>query len=129
MITRSTGSDRKPGQERPGWQDRLRSKFDDEDNDIDASNLDVAREPHDRPFLEDSASINVEEDASISSGPSGTRRIFRASAVFTFLVLVGIGGALARRSYGGEAATLIGAWALPTSTSTPAAPPVGFAEI
>jgi hypothetical protein len=137
MITR-IGSDRKFGQEQPGWQDRLRVNF--EDNDIDASNLDVAREPHgrlhlphpdrsDRPFLEDSASIRVEDDASMSSGPSVTRRIFRASAVFSFLVLTGVGGALAWRSYSGETANMIGGWALPVSTSKPTAPPLGFADI
>jgi hypothetical protein len=140
MIT-PPPSDRKPRRDQPGWHDRLRSNFEDfEDNVLDTSNLDVAREAarglhplnpdrSDRLFLDDTAPIGVEDDMSMSSGPSVTRRIFRASAVFSFLVLAGVGGALAWRSYGGEAANMIGAWALPTSTSKPTAPPLGFADI
>jgi len=62
-------------------------------------------------------------------GPSVTGRIVRASAVFSFLVLAGVGGALAWRAYGDYATDMIGPWALPASISKPAAPPVGFAEL
>jgi hypothetical protein len=134
----------KPGQEQPGWQQRLRSNF--EHNDMDAPNLDIARERRglhrlnlDRSGLfseddasmsvEDDASMSVEDDASTSVGPSITRRIFRASAVFSFVVLTGVGGALAWRSYGDYATDMVRAWALPTPTSKPAVPPAGAAEI
>jgi hypothetical protein len=135
----------KPGQEQPGWQHRLRSNF--EHNDMDAPNLDIARERRglhrlnldrsDRLFseddasmsVEDDASMSVEDDASTSVGPSITRRIFRASAVFSFVVLTGVGGALAWRSYGDYATDMVRAWALPTPTSKPAVPPAGAAEI
>jgi hypothetical protein len=114
---------------------------------MDAPNLDIAREQRglhrpklerlDRLFpedaastsLEDDASMNVEEAASTSLQPSISRRIFRASAVFSFVVLTGVGGALAWRSYGDYATEMIRAWALPTPPSKPAAPPAGAAEI
>jgi hypothetical protein len=133
------------GREQPGWQHRLRSNF--EHNDMDAPNLDIAREPRglhrlnldrsDRLFseddasmsVEDDASMSVEDDASTSVGPSITRRIFRVSAVFSFVVLTGVGGALAWRSYGDYATDMIRAWALPAPTSKPAVPPAGAAEI
>jgi hypothetical protein len=103
---------------------------------MDATDLDTGHEPggplhlmnpdrSDRLFLDDNPSIRV--------GPSITRRIFRAVAGLSFLVLVGVGGAVAWRSYGGDLA-MVKAWApspaesLPTSTTKPAAPPVG-AEI
>src|SRR5260370_16356265 len=115
MIARSTGRGGKRGQEQPGWQHRLRSNF--EHNDMDAPYLDIAREPRglhrlnqdrlDRLFseddasmsVEDDASMSVEDDASTSVEPSITRRILRASAVFSFVVLTGVGGALAWRPY------------------------------
>jgi hypothetical protein len=114
---------------------------------MDAPNLDIAREPRglhrlnldrsDRLFseddasmsVEDDASMSVEDDASTSVGPSITRRIFRVSAVFSFVVLTGVGGALAWRSYGDYATDIIRAWALPAPTSKPAVPPAGAAEI
>jgi hypothetical protein len=114
---------------------------------MDAPNLDIAREPRglhrpnldrsDRLFseddasmsVEDDASMSVEDDASTSVGPSITRRIFRVSAVFSFVVLTGVGGALAWRSYGDYATDMIRAWALPAPTSKPAVPPAGAAEI
>ena len=106
---------------------------------MDAPNLDIAREPRglhrlnldrsDRLFSEDDASMSVEDDASTSVGPSITRRIFRVSAVFSFVVLTGVGGALAWRSYGDYATDMIRAWALPAPTSKPAVPPAGAAEI
>ena len=84
---------------------------------MDAPNLDIARERRglhrlnlDRSglFSEDDASMSVEDDASTSVGQSITRRIFRASAVFSFVVLTGVGGALAWRSYGDYATTWSG---------------------
>jgi len=81
---------------------------------MDAPNLDIARERRglhrlnlDRSglFSEDDASMSVEDDASTSVGQSITRRIFRASAVFSSVVLTGVGGALAWRSYGDYART------------------------
>jgi hypothetical protein len=151
MISQSTGSGGKPGQEQPGRQHRLRSNF--EHHDMDAPNLDIAREPRglhrpklerlDRLFPEDAAStsieddasmneddasMNVEEEASTSLQPSITRRIFRTSAVFSFVVLTGVGGALAWRSYGDYPTEMIRAWALPAPPSKPAAPPAGTAE-
>ena len=45
------------------------------------------------------------------------------------MVLTGVGGALAWRSYGDYATDMVRAWALPTPTSKPAAPPAGAAEI
>ncbi|MFY9838282.1 MAG: hypothetical protein WAK55_17790, partial [Xanthobacteraceae bacterium] len=92
--------------------------------------LDTVREPHGRSrlFLEDypsispeddDASMSLEDDASMSVMPSATKRIFRASAVFlfVFLVLAGVGGALAWRSYGDRATNMISA--LPTTTTKP----------
>jgi hypothetical protein len=152
MIARSTGRGEKLGWEQSGWRDRLESNY--ERNDMDAPNHDIARDrglhrPHldrvDRLFpeddlstsveddasmgVEDDPSMSVEDDASMSTGPSITGRIFRACAIISFLVLTGVGCALAWRSYGAEATTMIEAWALPTSTSNPATPPMGFAEI
>jgi hypothetical protein len=140
MIARSTGSGGKAGQEQRGWRDRLRSDF---DHNEDAPDLDTGREPGglpqqsqdrlDRLFPKDDPSISVEDDtsfeddASTSVGPSIARRIFRASAVFSFVVLTGVGGALAWRSYGDYATDVIRA--LPASTSKPAAPPADVAQI
>jgi len=47
-----------------------------------------------------------------------------------FVVLAGVGGALAWRYYGGQATDMIGAaQALPGATNEPTAPPEGFAEL
>jgi hypothetical protein len=104
-----------------------------QDHDLDASNLDTVREPHRRSrlFLEDDPSMSVEDDAAMSISPSVIKRTFSASAVFLFLfvVLAGVGGALAWRSYGDQATDMIRAWALPGTTSNPTAPPEGFAEL
>jgi chemotaxis protein histidine kinase CheA len=138
MVRRSTASFSEPGQELPGRHDQLTSNFEHhesnfEHNDMDATDLDTGREPggplhlmnpdrSDRLFLEDNPSIRV--------GPSITRRIFRGLAALAFLVLVGVGGAVAWRSSGGDLA-MVKAWApslaelLSTSTSKPAAAPVG----
>jgi hypothetical protein len=102
-----------------------------QDHDLDAPNLDTVREPHGRSrlFLEDDPPMSVEDDES-SVSPLVTKRTSRASAVFLFLfvVLAGVGGALAWRSYGDQAMDMI-AWALPGATSKPTAPPEGFAEL
>jgi hypothetical protein len=104
-----------------------------QDHDLDAPNLDTVREPHCRLrlFLEDDPSMSVEDDAAMSISPSVIKRTFSASAVFLFLfvVLAGVGGALAWRSYGDQATDMIRAWALPGTTSNPTAPPEGFAEL
>jgi len=113
-----------------------------QDHDFDAPNLDTVREPHGRSrlFLEDypsispeddDASMSLEDDASMSVMPSATKRIFRASAVFlfVFMVLAGVGGALAWRSYGGQATNMISAWALPTATTKPTDSPEVSAEL
>ena len=108
-------------------------------NDLDAPNLDTVLEPRRRSrlFLEDDPSISVEDgpptgveyDASI---PSVTKWTPSAPAVFVFLflVLVGVGGALTWRYYGGQATDMIGTpGALPGATNKPTAPPEGFAEL
>ena len=81
-------------------------------------------------FLEDDPPMSVEDDKS-SVRPSVTKRTSKASAVFlfVFLVLAGVGGALAWRSYGDQATDVIRAWALPGATGKPTAPPEGFAEL
>jgi hypothetical protein len=90
-----------------------------------------------RLFLEDDPPVSVEDgpptsveyDASI---PSVTKWTPSASAVFVFLflVLAGVGGALAWRYYGGQATDMIGTpGALPGATNKPTAPPEGFAEL
>jgi len=115
-------------------------------HDLDAPNLDTLREPHGRSrlFLEDDPLISVEDDPPISvkdgpptsvendaSMPSVTKWTPSASAVFVFLflVLAGVGGALAWRYYGGQTTDMIGAGALPGAMSKPTAPPEGFAEL
>jgi len=49
--------------------------------------------------------------------------------VFLFLVLAGVGGALAWWYYGGQATYMIRASALPSATGKPTTPPEGFAEL
>ena len=107
--------------------------------DLDAPNLDTVREPHGRSRLileddppmsreDDDASMSLEDD---ESTPSATKRIFRASTVFmfVFLLLAGVGGALAWRSYGDQATNMISAWALPAATTKPTDSPEGSAEL
>jgi hypothetical protein len=99
-------------------------------HDLDAPNLDTVREPHGRTRLifEDDPPVSLEDDdASMSledndSTPSATKRTFRASTVFlfVFLVLAGVGGALAWRSYGDQ---MIGSWARPAATTKPTGSP------
>ena len=96
---------------------------------MDAPNLNIESEPPGPLHLMDSNRLFLEENASESFGPSVTKRIVRASAAFSFLVLVGVGGAVAWRSYGDQPTDMIGAWALPGTTSKPTAPPEGFAEL
>jgi len=109
-------------------------------HDLDAPNLDTVREPHGRSRLileddppmsreDDDASMSLEDD---ESTPSVTKRIFRASTVFmfVFLLLAGVGGALAWRSYGDQATNMISAWALPAATTKPAdSPEVSLQEL
>ena len=107
-------------------------------HDLDALNLDILREPRGRSrlFLEDDPSISVEDGPPTSveydaTMPSVTKWTPSASAVFVFLflVLAGVGGALAWRYYGGQATDMIGARAVPGATNKPTAPPEGFAEL
>jgi hypothetical protein len=90
-------------------------------HDLDAPNLDTVLEPHGRSrlFLEDDPPMSAEDDPPISVMQSDTKQISSASAIFLFLflVLAGVGGALAWRYYGGQA------------TNKPTAPPEGFAEL
>ena len=108
-------------------------------HDLDAPNLDTVLKPRggSRLFLEDDPPISVEDgpptgveyDACM---PSVTKWTPSASAVFVFLflVLAGVGGALAWRYYGGQATDMIGTpGALPGATNKPTAPPEGFAEL
>jgi len=105
-------------------------------HDLDAPNLDTEPHGRSRPFLEDDPPISV-EDGPPTSGeydapmPSVTKWTPSASAVFVFLflVLTGVGGALAWRYYGGQATDMIGVRALPDATNKPTAPPEGFAEL
>jgi ABC-type transport system involved in Fe-S cluster assembly fused permease/ATPase subunit len=97
---------------------RLRSDF--EPNEIDTPNLNTARDSpgrlrlyetsmndqdddltkvEDDAFIEYDASTNLEDDASTSVEPSLASRIFRTSAAVSFLVLIGVGGAFAWRTY------------------------------
>jgi hypothetical protein len=78
--------------------------------------------------VEDGPPTGVEYDASM---PSVTKWTPSASAVFVFLflVLAGVGGALAWRYYGGQATDMIGAGATPGATNKTTAPPEGFAEL
>jgi len=105
-------------------------------HDLDAPNLDTEPHGRSRPFLEDDPPISV-EDGPPTSGeydapmPSVTKWTPSASAVFVFLflVLTGVGGALAWRYFGGQATDMIGVRALPDATNKPTAPPEGFAEL
>ena len=107
-------------------------------HDFDAPNLDTVLEPRGRSrlFLEDDPPISVEDGPPTSveydaSMPSVTKWTPSASAVFVFLflVLAGVGGALASRYYGGQATDMIGAGATPGATNKTTAPPEGFAEL
>src|SRR5215472_1231449 len=106
-------------------------------HDLDAPNLDTEPHGRSRPFLEDDPPISV-EDGPPTGGeydapmPSVTKWTPSASGVFVFLflVLAGVGGALAWRYYGGQATDMIGTpGALPGATNGPTAPPAGFAEL
>jgi hypothetical protein len=80
----------------------------------------------DRVFiLEDDSPMSLEDDASMSVMQSATKRTFRASAVFlfVFVILAGVGGALAWRSYGDQATNMISTWAPPAATTKPSASP------
>jgi hypothetical protein len=108
-------------------------------HELNAPNLDTMLvEPRGRSplFLEDDPPISVEDDPATSveydaSMPSVTKWTPSASAVFVFLflVLAGVGGALAWWYYGGQATDMIGARALPGATNKPTAPPEDFAEL
>jgi hypothetical protein len=109
-------------------------------HDLDAPNLDTARKPHGRSrlFLEDDPPISVEDgpptsieyDESMPSVTKWTPSAASAVFVFLFLVLAGVGGALAWRYYGGQATDVIGTpGALPGATNKPTVPPEGFAEL
>jgi hypothetical protein len=108
-------------------------------HDLDAPNLDTVLEPRGRSrlFLENDPPISVEDGPPTSveydaSMPSVTKWTPSASAVFVFLflVLAGVGGALAWRYYGGQATDMIGTpGALLGATNKPTAPPEGFAEL
>ena len=107
-------------------------------HDLDAPNPDTVLEPRGRSrlFLEDDPPISVEDGPPTSveydaSMPSVTKWTPSASAIFVFLflVLAGVGGALAWRYYGSQATDMIGAPALPGATNKPTAPPEGFAEL
>jgi hypothetical protein len=101
----------------------------DDEHHEDTPNLDIEDEPRGPLHLMDPNRIFLEDNASESFGPSVTKRIFRASAAFSFLVLVGVGGAVAWRFGGDQATDMIRAWAPPGTTSKPTAPPEGFAEL
>ena len=105
-----------------------------QDHDLDAPNLDTVRKPHGRSrlFLEDDpsispedadASVSLEDDASMGVKPPATKRIFRAVFLLVFMVLAGVGGALAWRSYGDQATNMISTWAPPAATTKPSASP------
>jgi uncharacterized protein HemX len=102
-------------------------------HDLDALNLDTVREPHGRSrlFSEDDPPMNVEDDPPTNVMPWDTKPTSRTSVVFVclFLVLAGVGGAVAWRYYGDQATGLISAWALSGATSKPAVQPEGSAEL
>jgi hypothetical protein len=105
-------------------------------HDLDAPNLDILHEPRGKPrlFLEDDPRIGVEDDrvecdAPISVMPSERTPGASVVFVFLFLVLAGVGGALAWWYYGGQATYMIRASALPSATGKPTTPPEGFAEL
>jgi hypothetical protein len=103
------------------------------DHNLDGPKLDTVREPDGRSrlFLEDDQPMSVDNDAPMSVWPSAANRTSRASAVFLFLfvVLAGVGGALAWRYYGDQATDMIRVWGLPGATSKTTAPPEGLAEL
>jgi uncharacterized protein HemX len=103
-----------------------------QDHDLDAPDLGTLHEPHgkSRLFLEDDPPLSVDDDVMYVT-PSVPKRASRASAVllFVFVVVLGTGGALFWRYYGEQAMGMIGAWALPSATSKPTAPPEGSAEL
>ena len=82
-----------------------------QDHDLDAPNLDTVRKPRggSRLFLEDDpstmseeddTSTSLENDASMGVKPPTTKRILRAVFLLVFMVLAGVGGALAWQSFG-----------------------------
>jgi hypothetical protein len=84
----------------------------------------ISPDRSDHPFLEDNASER--------SAPSVTKRIFFVSAGFSFLVLLGLGAALAWRSYNTNVSRAVApslAELSPDSTSKLAAPPPGAEEL
>ena len=106
-------------------------------HDLDAPNLDAVRERRGRSrlFLEDDPPVSSEDDDASTSleddepTPSATRRIFRPTTVFmfVFLILAGVGGALAWRSYGDQ---MIGSWTRPAATTKSAdSPEVSLQEL
>jgi len=108
-------------------------------HDLDApKNLDTVRKSHGRsrlfleddPPIEDDPPTSVEYDESMPSVTKWTPSAASAVFVFLFLVLAGVGGALAWRYYGGRATDVIGTpGAPPGATNKPTAPPEGFAEL
>ena len=108
-------------------------------HDLDAPNLDILQEPRGKPrlFLEDDPPMGVEDDpptsvecdAPISVMPSERTPSASVVFVFLFLILAGVGGALAWWYYGGQATYMIRASALPSKTSKPTTSPEGFAEL
>jgi len=108
-------------------------------HDLDAPNLDILQEPCGKPrlFLEDDPPMGVEDDpptsvecdAPISVMPSERTPSASVVFVFLFLILAGVGGALAWWYYGGQATYMIRASALPSKTSKPTTSPEGFAEL
>jgi hypothetical protein len=105
-------------------------------HDLDALDTVLDERGRSRLFLEADPPISVEDGPPTSveydaSMPSVTKWTPSASAVFVFLflVLAGVGGALAWRYYGGQATDMIGAPALPGAMNKPTAPPEGFAEL
>jgi ribosomal protein L29 len=101
-------------------------------HDLDAPNLDTVREPRGRsrfllgddPSIShegNDASVSLEDDASMGVKPSGTKPLLCAVFLVLLMVLAGVGGALAWRSFGDQATNMIGAWAPPAATTKPTA--------
>jgi hypothetical protein len=74
---------------------------------MDAPNMDTPRMPRGELHLVSSEALDEDFEEGLgehnvfpSVAPSIAKRIFRASAVFLCLVLIGVGGAFAWRSYG-----------------------------
>ncbi len=111
----------------------------DQDGEHDERNLDAAFVSSDRirSLRRDTShrSSGIGHSLLMSERPSIIRRIFRALARFSFVVLIGVGATLAWQSYGDQAEEAVRNWApsigwmLPVSTTKPHVLDITSAEL